>query len=171
MKTEQNIIALERIVAERQDWLFRFAYMRIGRREDSEDLVQEVFLKLFRTMSKSDNIDDIERYLIRSINNACHDYFRRKRQTMIPIDDALHITIDESDRQIHEEFIRINKLLDNLPPEQAETLRLKCYDGLTFKQIGELQDIPEATVKSRYRYAIMSLKSLTKQKTYEHERV
>ena len=156
-KTEQNIIEFERIVAERQDWLFRFAYMRIGRREDAEDLVQEVLLRLFKAMQKS-GVDDIERYLIRSISNACHDYFRRKRQTTIPIDDALHITIDESDKQIHEEFMRINRMLDDLPPEQADTIRLKCYDGLTFKQIGELQDIPEATVKSRYRYAIMSLK-------------
>ena len=61
--------------------------------------------------------------------------------------------------------MRINKMLDDLPPEQAETLRLKCYDGLTFKQIGELQEIPEATVKSRYRYAITALKAkLEKQK-------
>lgn len=156
-ETEQKIAELERIVAERQDWLFRFAYMRIGRREDAEDLVQEVFLKLFKAMNKSGEVDDIERYLIRSISNACHDYFRRKRQTMIPIDETLQITVDESDKQIHEEFMRINKMLDDIPPEQAETLRLKCYDGLTFKQIGELQDIPEATVKSRYRYAITTL--------------
>ena len=156
-ETEQKIAELERIVAERQDWLFRFAYIRIGRREDAEDLVQEVFLKLFKAMNKSGEVDDIERYLIRSISNACHDYFRRKRQTMIPIDETLQITVDESDKQIHEEFMRINKMLDDIPPEQAETLRLKCYDGLTFKQIGELQDIPEATVKSRYRYAITTL--------------
>lgn len=156
-ETEQKIAELERIVAERQDWLFRFAYMRIGRREDAEDLVQEVFLKLFKAMNKSGEVDDIERYLIRSISNACHDYFRRKRQTMIPIDETLQITVDESDKQIHEEFMRINKMLDDIPPEQAETLRLKCYDGLTFKQIGELHDIPEATVKSRYRYAITTL--------------
>lgn len=162
MKTEQNITELERIVAERQDWLFRFAYMRIGRREDAEDLVQEVFLKLFKAMSRSEGIEDVEGYLIRSISNACHDYFRRKRQRLIPIDEILDVSIDESDKQIHEEFMRVHRLLDNLPPEQAETLRLKCYDGLTFKQIGELQDIPEATAKSRYRYAITTLKSLTK---------
>lgn len=161
-ETEQKIVELERIVAERQDWLFRFAYMRIGRREDAEDLVQEVFLKLFKAMNKSGEVDDIERYLIRSISNACHDYFRRKRQTMIPIDETLQITVDESDKQIHEEFMRINKMLDDIPPEQAETLRLKCYDGLTFKQIGELQDIPEATVKSRYRYAITTLSKRVK---------
>lgn len=161
-ETEQKIAELERIVAERQDWLFRFAYMRIGRREDAEDLVQEVFLKLFKAMNKSGEVDDIERYLIRSISNACHDYFRRKRQTMIPIDETLQITVDESDKQIHEEFMRINKMLDDIPPEQAETLRLKCYDGLTFKQIGELQDIPEATVKSRYRYAITTLSKRVK---------
>lgn len=161
-ETEQKIAELERIVAERQDWLFRFAYMRIGRREDAEDLVQEVFLKLFKAMNKSGEVDDIERYLIRSISNACHDYFRRKRQTMIPIDETLQITVDESDKQIHEEFMRINKMLDDIPLEQAETLRLKCYDGLTFKQIGELQDIPEATVKSRYRYAITTLSKRVK---------
>ena len=63
MKTEQNIIELERIVAERQDWLFRFAYMRIGRREDAEDLVQEVLLKLFKAMQRSGGVDDVERYL------------------------------------------------------------------------------------------------------------
>lgn len=164
-ETEQNIIELERIVAERQDWLFRFAYMRIGRREDAEDLVQEVLLKLFKAMQKSGGVDDVESYLIRSISNACQDHFRRKRQTTIPIDDALQVSIDDSDRQIHEEFMRINKLLDDLPPEQAETLRLKCYDGLTFKQIVELQEIPEATVKSRYRYAITALKEkVAKQK-------
>ena len=43
-ETEQLLTELERIVTERQDWLFRFAYMRIGIREDAEDLVQEVLL-------------------------------------------------------------------------------------------------------------------------------
>lgn len=163
-ETKQQITELERIVAERQDWLFRFAYMRIGRREDAEDLVQDVFLKLFKAMQRQGDIDDVERYLIRSISNACHDYFRKKRQETIPIDDALHLTMDDSDRQIHEEFVRVNRLLDNLPPEQAETVRLKCYDGLTFKQIGELQNIPEPTIKSRYRYAIQRLQERVRSK-------
>ena len=41
-----------------------------------------------------------------------------------------------------------------IPSEQAEIVRLHCTDGLTFRQIAEVLDMPEATVKSRYRYAI-----------------
>ena len=47
-ETEQLLKELEGIVEERQDWLFRFAYMRIGIREDAEDVVQEVLLSVFR---------------------------------------------------------------------------------------------------------------------------
>ena len=49
-ETEKILRELERIVAERQDWLFRFAYMRIGIREDAEDVVQEVLLSVFRRL-------------------------------------------------------------------------------------------------------------------------
>ena len=67
------------------------------------------------------------------------------------------MTEGDGDRQIHEEFVRISRMLEDLPEEQAETVRLKCYDGLTFRQIAELKEIPEPTVKSRYRYAILNI--------------
>lgn len=158
-ETEQLLAELERIVVERQDWLFRFAYMRIGIREDAEDVVQEVLLSVFRRLQEKMPVESVEHYVIRSISNACNDYFRRKPLQMAPLDKAEDIPVHEGDRQIHEEFLRINKLLDTLPQEQSEIVRLKCHDDLTFKQIAELQDIPEATAKSRYRYAIMHLKN------------
>ena len=163
-ETEQLLKELERIVGERQDWLFRFAYMRIGIREDAEDVVQEVLLSVFRRLREKTSMDNVEQYLIRAINNACTDYSRRKHLKIVPIGMAEQVPIDESDRQIHKEFIRINRLLNSLPLEQSEIVRLKCYDELTFKQIAELQDIPEATAKSRYRYAIQHLQQMMKKK-------
>ena len=163
-ETEQLLKELERIVGERQDWLFRFAYMRIGIREDAEDVVQEVLLSVFRRLREKTNMDNVEQYLIRAINNACTDYSRRKHLKIVPIGMAEQLTVDEGDRQIHEEFIRINRLLESLPLEQSEIVRLKCYDDLTFRQIAELQDIPEATAKSRYRYAIQHLQQMMKKK-------
>ena len=163
-ETEQLMVELERIVVERQDWLFRFAYMRIGIREDAEDVVQEVLLSVFRRLQEKMHVESVEQYVIRSISNACNDYFRRKPLRMVSLDKAEDIPVHEGDRQIHEEFVRINKLLDTLPQEQSEIVRLKCYDDLTFKQIAELQDIPEATAKSRYRYAIMHIQQMLKKK-------
>ncbi|GAY27354.1 RNA polymerase sigma factor, partial [Prevotella sp. MGM1] len=111
-------------------------------------------MSIFCKMKKDKDIKDIDRYMIRSVSNACTDYHRRRKQNHIQIDDMRDIPVTETDRQIHDEFTRINRLLDSLPPEQAETVRLKCYDNLTFRQIAELTEVPEATVKSRYRYAI-----------------
>ena len=163
-ETEQLLNELERIVVERQDWMFRFAYMRIGIREDAEDLVQEVLLSVFRRLREKTHLDSVEQYVIRSINNACTDYFRRKPLCMVVLDKAKEVAVSEGDKQIHDEYVRINRLLNMLPKEQQEIVRLKCYDDLTFKQIAELQDIPEATAKSRYRYAIMHLQQMIKKK-------
>jgi len=163
-ETEKLLTALERIVVERQDWLFRFAYMRIGIREDAEDVVQEALLNVFRRLREKTQMDSIDQYVIRAVSNACTDYFRRKTLNVVKLDKAELVAVSENDRQIHDEFVRINRMLDTLPPEQAEIVRLKCYDDLTFRQIAELQDIPEATAKSRYRYAIMHLQQMIKKK-------
>ena len=147
---------LEQIIGLRQDWLFRFAYLRVGKREDAEDIVQDVLLRLYRSKERLTHIDDVERYLIRSVRNACIDYIRRRPpMVMTALESAAQIAEDvDADKEIHDEYERINKLLQMIPSEQAEIVRLHCTDGLTFRQIAEVLDISEATVKSRYRYAI-----------------
>jgi RNA polymerase sigma-70 factor (ECF subfamily) len=136
--------------------------MRIGIREDAEDVVQEALLSVFRRLREKTRMDNVGLYVIRAVSNACTDYLRRKPLRMVNLNEAKEIPVSEGDRQIHEEFVRINKMLDSLPAEQAELVRLKCYDDLTFRQIAELQNIPEATVKSRYRYAIMHIQQMLK---------
>ena len=163
-EAEQILTELERIVVEWQDWLFRFAYMRIGIREDAEDVVQESLLSVFRRLREQTGIGNVEQYVIRAVSNACTDYFRRKPMQVVTLDKAGQVSVGEADSQIHEEFVRISRLLDTLPEEQSEIVRLKCYDELTFKQIAELQGIPEATAKSRYRYAIMHIQQRIKKK-------
>ena len=168
-ETEQLLAELEKIVAERQDWLFRFAYMRIGSREDAEDVVQEVLLGVFRRLREKRHVENLEQYLIRSVSNACNDYFRRRSLRVVPLDEAEQIPINENDKRIHEEFVRVSRVLESLPKEQAEIVRLKCYDGLTFRQIAELQGVPEPTAKSRYRYAITHILQIIKKRGSQYE--
>ena len=163
-ETEQILKELEKIVVDRQDWLFRFAYMRIGIREDAVDVVQDALLSVFRRLREKNSLDSVEQYVIRAVSNACTDYLRRKPLRVVPIDKAGQVAVSDGDRQIHDEFMRVNRLLDTLPAEQSEIVRMKCYDNLTFKQISELQGIPEATAKSRYRYAILHIQQRIKEK-------
>lgn len=156
-KKTSDIDIFEGIVSQYQDRLFRFAFMRVGVRETAEDIVQDVMIRLFSNMRDGKKIQNYEFFLLRSISNACIDYLRRKKTVTVKLEEIAN-TPDDADRNIDEEFIRVSHLLDGLPLEQAETVRLKCYDALTFKQIASLHGISEATVKSRYRYAIQRIR-------------
>jgi len=156
MQNEKKLTKLERLEAvidRRQHDLFRFAYMRTGSRADAEDIVQEVLLRLFRSEEDLNRIGDVERYLWRSISNRCRDFRRRKRFVATEIEQAAE-TVEADDREMREEYLRIERLLTELPDEQAETVRLRCTDRLTFAEIAELTGTSEATAKSRWRYAI-----------------
>ena len=74
---------LESLVDNRQDWLFRFAYIRIGQREDAEDIVQEVLLAAFKKLKEGQQVEELDRYIIRSVSNACRDYLRKNRSATI----------------------------------------------------------------------------------------
>ena len=155
-KTQQRLNELESIIVREQDMLFRFAYMRVGRRADAEDIVQDVFLKLFRSSESLSSVRNVKHYLIRSISNACKDFHRRK-QDILPLEKAEREMVSDDDLKMYEEYLRITVLARTLPPEQREVLYMKCLDGLKFREISDILDIPEATVKSRYRYAIQAI--------------
>ena len=165
-RTADRVKDLERIISLKQDWLFRFAYLRVGSREDAEDIVQDVLLRLYRSKEQLTNVERVEQYLIRAISNACIDYNRRRSPIlMTSLEGAAQIAEDsEADKEIRDEYERINRLLQTIPTEQAEIVRLHCTDGLTFRQIAQVLEIPEATVKSRYRYAIDKIR-----KAYEDD--
>ena len=88
-ETKQNRLQeLEALVAREQDRLFRFAYLRVGSRADAEDIVQEVFLKLYRSEERLHRVRQMEHYLLRAVNNACRDFHRKRQYHLIPLDEA-----------------------------------------------------------------------------------
>ena len=155
-KTQQRLDELESVIVREQDMLFRFAYMRVGSRADAEDIVQDIFLKLFRSSENLSSVRNIKHYLIRSISNACRDFHRRK-QDNLPLEKADKEIVSDDDLRMHEEYLRITELAGTLPQEQKEILYMKCIDGLKFREIADILELPQATVKSRYRYAIQGI--------------
>lgn len=140
---ETKLKLLERIVDRRQDSLYRFAYIRTGSQADAEDIVQDVLLRLFHSDCNLDRIDDVERYLWRAIANRCCDYHRHRRNATLPTERAAALADDSGDQELREEYERIAGLLATLPEEQAEVIRLKTSDSLTFARIAEITGTAE----------------------------
>lgn len=77
-----------------------------------------------------------------------------------PTERTAALADDSSEPELREEYERIAGLLATLPEEQAEVIRLKTADSLTFARIAEITGSTEATVKSRFRYGIGKLRKL-----------
>lgn len=155
---------LERVITEFQDQLFRFAFFRTGSFADSQDIVQDVFIKLYHENNNLDSIKNIKHYLYRSIANACVDFHRKSKKLKFEPIDTVSLPDHLQEREISEnliqieEYNRLEKLLAELPEEQAEIVRLRVFDNLSFVEIASILEIPVTTIKSRFKYGIDKLK-------------
>jgi RNA polymerase sigma-70 factor (ECF subfamily) len=156
---------LEEVIIAYGDRIYRFACYRIGSFADAQDIVQDVFIKLYNSSEKLENIENLSSYVYRSVSNACTDYLRKNHQMRFESID--HAIISESHLQndashqilIKEEYHRLESFLSVLPPEQAETIRLRIFDDLSFKEIAEITETAISTVKSRFEYGIEKLRN------------
>ncbi|MDE5637175.1 MAG: sigma-70 family RNA polymerase sigma factor [Alistipes sp.] len=157
MKTnEQRMKTIGRLVVESRDALYRFALFRLGSRDEAEDAVQDVCLKLVSGVDLA-SVGNVRSYLMRCVSNACVDRLRSRRSDTRPVECAAAAEpADPAEREAG----RVGRLLAGLPAEQAEVIRLRIDDELDVSVIAEILDIPVTTAKSRFAYGISKLRRL-----------
>ncbi len=164
-KVPGKLVELENVITEFQNQLFRFAFFRTGSYAEAQDIVQDVFIKLYYETSNLQFVTNLKSYLYKSISNACMDYRRKTiklkfqpiEKTVFPAE--MHQSQSSEEWIQKEEFKRLENLLDELPEEQADTIRMRVFDELSFVEIAEVLEIPVTTIKSRFKYGIDKLKS------------
>lgn len=137
---------IDEVIEANLDALVRFAYFHIGDRAEAEDIVYEAVLRL---LENSDKVNDVKCYLFRIIYNLCQDKFRKKHVSTIPL-ETVDMPDDEENRLDREEVDRINRLLEGLPPNEAEIVRMNVIDELSFVEISHILNLPQSTAKSRF---------------------
>ena len=157
MTSNKRYKRLEAVIEQNQDYLFRFAYFRIGNREDAEDIIQDVFLKLFEKEFIIENDESMRMYLYKMVYNACNDWHRYKQQEPIPLEQVQ--MADDEELALQEEYNRIWKMLSVLPTDQADVITMHLIDGLTFVEIAKVTGTPETTIKSRFESGIDKLRN------------
>jgi RNA polymerase sigma-70 factor (ECF subfamily) len=150
--------AWEQVVARFKRKVFHIAYKFTGRHDAAEDLTQEVFLKLFKSLDKFNRDADFSTWLSSVARNYCIDHYRAsKREKEVVVDDLLafdlapasmgsnpHRALEDRDRR---SFLR--KGLEALPAKLREAVVLRDLQGLSYQEMAERLHLPEGTVKSR----------------------
>ena len=141
--------------------LYRTALGIVRRREDAEDVVQEVFMSVLQSRSGLANVADLTAYLFTALRRAAaRSAARRTREQTLSQDAASDLPADtgqlESSNPRSE---RLQRALRALPEEQREVISLKIDGELTFAQIAQVVGISMNTAASRYRYALEKLRA------------
>jgi RNA polymerase sigma-70 factor (ECF subfamily) len=141
--------------------LYRTAYGILGRREDAEDAVQEVFTALVRSRKAMAAVNDLTAYLFSTLRRAavrCAQRQKREPVTSQTVDDVAAKPVQkETDHPFAD---RLGPALNRLSDEQREVISLKIDGHLTFAQIAEVLGISINTAASRYRYALEKLREI-----------
>lgn len=129
----------------------------VGSRADAEDVVQEAFVRFWRSRER---VNDSAPFVFACVRRCALDWQRsRQRQTQReeqaarPEAEPLFAEAVDNERRA-----AIEIALQELPAEQSEVLVMKVWGELTFSQIAEALETSPNTAASRYRYALAKLR-------------
>jgi RNA polymerase sigma-70 factor (ECF subfamily) len=170
-----NHASLQTLINRHKGRLFAYIFMLVKNKQLADDIFQDTFVKVINTL-KSGKYNDEGKFIqwtMRIAHNLVIDYFRKQKKHSfvesynpeVSVFDTIKLTdpsIEERlvTSQIHED---VKGLLDYLPEEQREVLYLRCYSGLSFKDIAEQTEVSINTALGRMRYALINLRKIVEE--------
>jgi RNA polymerase sigma-70 factor (ECF subfamily) len=163
--------ALTVLINRHQSKIFGFIYSKISDRDISNDIFQDTFIKVIRTL-KSQSYNEEGKFLpwvMRIAHNLIIDHYRKnKKMPMFRETEEFSIFSIMSDDSltIENKIIRdqvevdLKKLIEELPADQKEVLVMRMYQDMSFKEISEITGVSINTALGRMRYALMNMRKV-----------
>ena len=144
---------------------YSLAYRMMGEQQAAQDLVQDAFLRVWRSAgSYRQERGSVRTWILSIVHNRGVDQLRsgaRRRRTQEKIEASGQTSqpseaFAEVERRSKRQHVRA--VLDTLPPEQLKVLQLAYFSGYTQAEIAELLNLPLGTVKGRMRLALKKMR-------------
>lgn len=150
--------AFASIVRQHESMVFSIAWHVLRDRPLAEDLAQEVFLQLYRSLGSIESEPHLVFWLRKVASHRCIDSIRRRHILPVPLDEVEEPGSEDQERDLLLER-QIRNVVATLPPQQRVALALRYQEDLDPREIAEILDQPLNTVKSHLRRALATLRS------------
>lgn len=167
-----DLASFELLVSRYQAQVYSYIMTLVKDRQLADDVFQDTFVKIIRTIKAGVYKDEgkFMQFAMRISHNLVIDYFRKENRIPTvesssedynfldnaPISDP---SVEQSmiDDQIHSD---LRKMIEYLPVEQREVLRMRIYDDMSFKEIADITNVSINTALGRMRYALINLRKM-----------
>ncbi|MEW9121103.1 MAG: RNA polymerase sigma factor [Thermotaleaceae bacterium] len=143
-----------------EKYIYRLCYYYTHSKEDALDLMQEIYIKVFRSFHRFEEDKPLLPWLKRITINTCLNFLRSQGKKEI----SLHMSIDENETPLESVIASpadveqqlnyldtkaaIAKAIRTLPEDMKTAIILRHVEGMSYKEIGEIMDLPIGTVKT-----------------------
>jgi RNA polymerase sigma-70 factor (ECF subfamily) len=172
LAAKDNREALEILVSRYLKVIYIFIYHAVASREEAEDLTQEVFVKVWKNLSKFNSDRAFRPWLYKIAKNTYLDYYKKRRPSpwsalgesalvkIQPLQQVWSTAGEAPEEAMDKELLRagLAAATRQLESSSAEMIILHHESDLSFREIAEIKREPLNTVKSRYRRAISKIK-------------
>lgn len=147
-----------------QRMVYRTALVITGDTEAADDLLQDVFLRLFRFAGNIDPTRPIEPWLYRMTANLSYDWVKRRNRWPRPLEDLIDWLATPGKNQPddavekNDEWEQVQQAVSSLPLPQRVVIVMYYLNDLSLQEIAEILEVPVGTVKSRLYYGRLALK-------------
>ena len=163
--------AFEILLTRHQERVYTKINFIVRDSELANDLFQDTFIKVVRLLKEGKYVEEGKflPWILRIAHNMSIDHFRRnKKMRMVRSRDEMDVfaTIDTGDAHIEDLLIEgqihsdVRRLIDQLPEDQREVVRMRMYDSLSFKEIANTTGVSINTALGRMRYAVINLRKI-----------
>lgn len=142
--------------------------------QDAQDLVQDAFIKVYRSLDKYDANGSFSGWLYRVAINNCMDEFRKKRYSMTQIEIDEERVVEPNHPELvflkKEKSRQLERLIATLPEDERLIILLRYVNEISYEEIGEVMDVPLSTVRNKLHRAKKKMRETVKRKGgYFHE--
>lgn len=142
------------------DRLGKFIGKYVSDKDDSEDLLQEVLIKIYKNLDNLEQEEKVYPWIYQIARNSIIDYYRRKNKmtSNLELED---IAVYDGEESSNEDIaICIKNMINSLPEKYKQVIILSEYQNLTYKEISQRLGISISGVKSRTLRARKLLKNM-----------
>jgi RNA polymerase sigma factor (sigma-70 family) len=166
-----NVSAFSELVTKHKNKIYTSIYLLLKDKYLAEDIFQDVFVKVIDalTAGRYNEEGKFLPWVMRIAHNMCIDHFRKiksgpsiKTSDNFDIFEVLNFSENTTEDKIsrREKVDKIRTLIDKLPEEQRETLILRHYAELSFKEIAALTNCSINTALGRMRYGLLGIRKM-----------
>ncbi|MDA3894035.1 MAG: sigma-70 family RNA polymerase sigma factor [Salinivirgaceae bacterium] len=167
-----NQSSFEFLINRHKSKVFSYILMVVKNRELAEDIFQDTFIKVIKSLhsGKYNEEGRFVSWVMRIAHNLVIDFYRKDKHLKTVSDDDTEVPLFNSAKysdlnieqelvveQVHED---VKILVEKLPEEQKEVVKLRYYYDLSFKEIAEHTNVSINTALGRMRYAIINMRKL-----------